>query len=242
MQNPFPIQNKSDRIYSPCYNRNQVDLFYELAEFVHNIMINEVHTHPSTGTPLFELPSVQNYGPIPIQKGSLPSQYIYSIRYHVAKRVVSSDYDPTATIVVELHSRSSMFPQYTTVEVYEHYGYPMEKPSKFHKINKMEDDLMEDPEIENNTEKIKDLLKLWILIPRSTKTTTEITSIYKELEKIYYERIKFLHEQLPEAAPAMFSKFHTESMTPWFATAATNPDVFRSIRQFGLPQYPPPVP
>lgn len=240
----FRIRKRSDRVYCAWYNRDQVDLFYDLAEYVHDIMFNEQHVYPSSTVNLFGNPEIETDLLTPDTNMDRPAMYIYKIRYGVAGRSVDPDDIPFAAVVVQLVcplvDNRREISQRCVVNVGEWCEYVMDGWS-FNITNRMHDNIMTNPKTENKTDQIKDLVRHWILIPRSTKEIDEMRVIYRNLERIYYERLDYLHNQFPAFALAIDPRFRGISMNPWVAEGLTL-DMIDLIRRVGLPEYPPSVP
>ena len=218
---PPPIQ---DRVYCPFHDRNQVDIFYDLIDVTRETRFNERHTYPlDPSLDLFIEPEIMEYmyNPYPTLDPNKPALYTCEIRYIVASLI-----NPQVIIISSLEFRLSANNPVQVSELIEHV------------YDEGFFDSWSRRGITDRNE-IKDLFKLWLLIPRSNKNTQQIATIYENLENIYYRRIHFRREQLPIFAYAINPRLHTPNMSPIIADAI-QPDFIQLLTEFRAPQYPPP--
>lgn len=230
---PFP---RDQRVYYPLYDRYQIDLFYEIAELAHNIILNEKPKHPTKKinnnnndtTLLFLNPTVIHSTLFPtwIEPASITNDqpiYSYEIEYGALRYNRDGTPIPRVSLRLHLHNQSknpikekTFFGCFTWLLP---WGLSYFNQSRGIPITMDMADTMH-------------LFRMWLLIPRDEDTTNVmITNEYNELKRIYFERKHFREESIPAFATGLIPRLQ-DNMSTW-TREAMRPDILALILKMG---------
>lgn len=228
---PFP---RGQRVYYPLYDRYQIDLFYEIAELAHNIILNERPKHPTkktdnnNGTLLFLNPTVIHSTLFPtwMEPASITNEqplYSYEIEYGASRYNHEGTPIPRVSLRLHLHNQSK-----NPIKEKTFFGcFTWLLPwglSYFNQSRAM-------PITMDIADTIH-LFRMWLLIPRDEDTTNVmITDVYNELKRIYFERKYFREESIPAFATGLIPRLQ-DDMSPW-TREAMRPDILALILKMG---------
>lgn len=218
----FSAKDKSKRIYLHGFRSENIDRFYDLTEYIHDIIFNEKHNYPlGDNVPLFGNSRIAEDGLNPYTTRMPVPGYKYMIAYDIAGKPLHTDMQPYYNLVTITLECDKGYGE-ERIRIDDHFE-PKCVQFTFNQLLIQRDlaSLYDD-----NIGRIKDLLRLWILIPRSTKKVSQVNDDFIDLQKIYYERMKWSVRQFPTFARVQ----------------GLSEDVLPFVRENGMPQYPPSVP
>lgn len=171
--NTFPITNPSQRYYSPLYTRQQIDIFYDLAQLAHTIIFNETHVNSTTKLPLFIDPQVVASSFAVKQDPNVYYVYVYRIQYKLDQDEDSEPLVLNIELFGDRHNHSKRFTHTKIMETLKDSLY-----LNFSVVYKRGTFIYD-------KEASIDLLRIWLLIPRATISRAIIYLQYDKLEKQY---------------------------------------------------------
>ena len=210
-QNTFPITDPSQRYYSPLYPRQQIDIFYDLAQLAHTIIFNETHLHPNQQQPLFIDPQVvASTLDIKIRDQIRPYVYVYRIQYRLDQ---DEDYIPSVLNIVLEGDRPTNVCETFKDSIWLRFSVSYKWQTFIY-----------------DQQKTIDLFRIWLLIPRAYNGPYNIEFKYERLLNEYNAKQNIQNSIFPEFVLASNATVNQEIS----GLIKDKEDILRLIRDFAL--------